>query len=121
MDAFYASVEQRDYPDLRGKAIAVGGSGRRGVITTASYEARKYGIGSAMPGFKAKALYKDIIFVRPRFDAYKEVSQQVRSVFKKYTDLIEPLSLDEAFLDVTQNKIDEPIATEIAKKIKQMF
>jgi len=118
MDAFYASVEQRDNPDLRGKAIAVGGSGRRGVITTASYEARKYGIGSAMPGFKAKALYKDIIFVKPRFDAYKEVSIQVRNIFKQYTDLIEPLSLDEAFLDVTENKIDEAIATEIAKKIK---
>ncbi len=119
MDAFYAAVEQRDNPELRGKAIAVGGSERRGVITTASYEARKYGIGSAMPGFKAKQLYDKIIFVKPRFQAYKEVSNQIRTIFHKYTDIIEPLSLDEAFLDVTENKINEPIATEVAKKIKQ--
>jgi len=118
MDAFFASVEQRDNPELKGKAIAVGGSERRGVITTASYEARKYGIGSAMPGFKAKQKFKDIIFVKPRFDVYYEVSRQVRAVFEKYTSLIEPLSLDEAFLDVTENNIGEPIATELAKIIK---
>lgn len=119
MDAFYASVEQRDDPSLRGKAIAVGGGSKRGVITTASYEARKFGVRSAMPGFKAKALCPHIIFVKPRFDAYKEASSKAREVFKRYTDLIEPLSLDEAYLDVTQNKMDQPIATELAKRIKE--
>lgn len=118
MDAFYASVEQRDFPELKDKAIAVGGGERRGVITTASYEARKYGVKSAMPGFKAKALCPHIIFVPPRFDAYIAASKQIRAIFKKYTDLIEPLSLDEAFLDVTKNKKDMPIATELAQAIK---
>lgn len=118
MDAFYAAVEQRDNPELRGKAIAVGGGSKRGVITTASYEARKFGVGSAMPGFKAKSLCPHIIFVKPRFDAYKEASYKVREVFKRYTDLIEPLSLDEAYLDVTENKMNETIATELAKSIK---
>jgi len=119
MDAFYASVEQRDFPELRGKAIAVGGGSRRGVITTASYEARKFGIRSAMPGFKAKVLCPHLIFVKPRFEAYKAVSKQIRAIFKNYTDLIEPLSLDEAYLDVTKNKINEPIATELAERIQK--
>lgn len=118
MDAFYASVEQRDDPSLRGKAIAVGGGSKRGVTTTASYEARKYGVRSAMPGWKAKELCPHIIFVKPRFDAYKEASIQIRAIFQRYTDLIEPLSLDEAFLDVTVNKVNEPIATKIAQSIK---
>ena len=119
MDAFYASVEQRDDPSLRGKAIAVGGGGKRGVICSASYEARKYGIRSAQPGFKARALYKDIIFVRPNFEKYKEVSEQIRSIFHEYTDLIEPLSLDEAYLDVTENKMGLNNAVMIAEEIRQ--
>jgi len=118
MDAFYASVEQRDFPELRGKAIAVGGGGRRGVVATASYEARKYGVHSAMPGFMAKQKCRDLIFVKPRYEAYKEASQQIRTIFQTYTDLIEPLSLDEAYLDVTENKKNEPLATELAKKIR---
>jgi len=119
MDAFYASVEQRDNPELRGKAIAVGGGSKRGVITTASYEARKFGVRSAMPGFKARQLCPHLIFVKPRFLAYKEASQTIRTVFSEYTDLIEPLSLDEAFLDVTNNKKDEPLATKVAEQIRQ--
>lgn len=119
MDAFYASVEQRDNPELRGKPIAVGGGQSRGVTTTASYEARKYGVRSAMPGFKAKQLCPHLIFVPPRFDAYKEASRQIREVFRQYTDLIEPLSLDEAYLDVTINKVSEPIATNVAAEIKK--
>ena len=118
MDAFYASVEQRDFPEYRGKPIAVGGGGKRGVTTTASYEARKYGVKSAMPGYMARALCPHIIFVPPRFDAYKEVSQQIRALFKEYTDLIEPLSLDEAFLDVTINKTEHRYAIDIAHEIK---
>ncbi len=117
MDAFYASVEQRDNPDLRGKPIAVGGGANRGVTTTASYEARKFGVRSAMPGYKAKQLCPDLIFVPPRFDVYKEVSHQIRNIFKAYTDLIEPLSLDEAFLDVTVNKKDIPYGMEVAQEI----
>lgn len=119
MDAFYASVEQRDNPELRGKPIAVGGGSKRGVTTTASYEARKFGVKSAMPGWKAKELCPNLIFVKPRFEAYKEASQQIRAIFKRYTDLIEPLSLDEAYLDVTDNKVDNPIATDIALEIKE--
>ena len=118
MDAFYASVEQRDHPEWRGKPIAVGGHEKRGVITTASYEARKFGVRSAMPGWKAAQLCPELIFVPLRFEAYKAVSKKIRAIFYQYTDLVEPLSLDEAYLDVTQNKINEPIATEIAKKIK---
>ena len=118
MDAFYASVEQRDNPSLKGLAIAVGGGEKRGVITTASYEARKFGVRSAMSGYEAKKRCPHIIFVPVRFEAYREASQKIRSIFANYTDLIEPLSFDEAFLDVTENKIQEPIATEIAKKIK---
>jgi len=118
MDAFYASVEQRDHPEWRGKAIAVGGGGRRGVVTTASYEARKFGVKSAMPGFKAIKLCPHLIFVPLRFDAYKAASQQIRAIFRRYTDIIEPLSFDEAFLDVTENKVNQPIATVIANEIR---
>jgi len=121
MDAFYASVEQRDDPELRGKALAVGGSpeGRGGVVATASYEARKFGVRSAMPSKKALQLCPHIIFVRPRFAVYKEVSQKIREIFRRYTDLIEPLSLDEAYLDVTEDKQGIGSAIEIAKMIKQ--
>jgi len=121
MDAFYASVEQRDNPELRGKAIAVGGSpeGRGGVVATASYEARKFGVRSAMPSKKALELCPHIIFIRPRFSAYKEVSQKIREIFRRYTDLIEPLSLDEAYLDVTEDKQYIGSAIAIAKLIKQ--
>ena len=117
MDAFYASVEQRDNPSLKGKPIAVGGGSERGVTTTASYEARKYGVKSAMPGYKAKQLCPSLIFVKPRFDAYKKVSQQVREIFNDYTDLIEPLSLDEAYLDVSDNKKKIPYAMDVAQEI----
>ncbi len=121
MDAFYASIEQRDNPDYKGKPIAVGGSpeGRGGVVAAASYEARKFGIRSAMPSKKAIQLCADVIFVRPRFDVYKEVSQKIRAIFQRYTDLIEPLSLDEAFLDVSDDKLGIGSAIEIAKMIKQ--
>jgi DNA polymerase-4 len=118
MDAFFASVEQRDFPELRGKPVAVGGRGRRGVVGAASYEARKYGVRSAMPSFKAEQLCKDLIFVKPRFEAYSQVSAQVMDIFKEYTDLVEPLSLDEAYLDVTENKKNITIATDIAREIK---
>ncbi|MGI9511051.1 MAG: DNA polymerase IV [Geminicoccaceae bacterium] len=118
MDAFYASVEQRDNPELRGLPIAVGG-GTRGVVTTASYEARKFGVRSAMPGFKARRLCPELIFVKVRFDAYRAASHEIREVFQRYTDLIEPLSLDEAYLDVTAPRRGGPIATEIAAAIKK--
>ncbi len=118
MDAFYASVEQRDNPDLRGKPIAVGGSAARGVVAAASYEARAYGVHSAMPSFTAKRKCPDLIFVPPRFDVYKAVSQQIREIFAEYTPLIEPLSLDEAYLDVTENLKGMEIATEIALEIR---
>ncbi|RKR82756.1 DNA polymerase-4 [Mucilaginibacter gracilis] len=121
MDAFYASVEQRDNPDYRGKPIVVGGlpEGRGGVVATASYEARKFGVRSAMPSKQALQLCPQAIFVRPRFAAYKEVSQHIREIFSRYTDLIEPLSLDEAYLDVTTDKLNIGSAIEIAQQIKQ--
>jgi DNA polymerase-4 len=120
MDAFYASVEQRDFPEYRGKAIAVGGSpDGRGVVATASYEARKFGVKSAMPSRQALQLCPHLLFVRPRFDAYKTVSAGIREIFSRYTDLIEPLSLDEAYLDVTEDKLNIGSALEIAKQIKQ--
>ena len=96
MDAFFASVEQRDFPELRGKPIVVGGNGRRGVVAAASYEARKFGVRSAMPGYKAAQLCPELIFVKHRFEVYKNVSTQIHEIFREYTDLIEPLSLDEA-------------------------
>ncbi|MFD0941281.1 DNA polymerase IV [Pedobacter boryungensis] len=121
MDAFYASVEQRDFPEYRGKPLVVGGSpeGRGGVVATASYEARKFGIHSAMTSKKAQQLCPYAIFVRPRFAAYKEVSQKIREIFSRYTDLIEPLSLDEAYLDVTLDKLNIGSAIAIAEQIKQ--
>jgi DNA polymerase-4 len=118
MDAFYASVEQRDFPDLRGKPIAVGGGGMRGVVAAASYEARRYGVRSAMPSVTAKRLCPDLIFVRHRFDVYREVSSQIREIFLSYTDLVEPLSLDEAYLDVTEPKRGPQSATLIAQAIR---
>ncbi len=119
MDAFFASVEQMDNPDLRGKPVAVGGGSSRGVVAAASYEARKYGVRSAMPGFKAKQKCPHLIFVPPRFKRYKELSAQIGEVFFEYTDLVEPLSLDEAYLDVTDNKPKIDSAIKIAKEIKQ--
>ena len=119
MDAFYASVEQRDHPEFRGKPLAVGGSRQRGVVAAASYEARKYGVRSAMPSALAYRKCPHIIFVKPRFEVYKAVSAQIRAIFHEYTDLVEPLSLDEAYLDVTNNKKSLPSATLIAKEIRQ--
>lgn len=119
MDAFFASIEQRDNPQYLGKPVAVGGERQRGVVAAASYEARKFGVRSAMPSVTAKRKCPELIFVYPRFSAYKEVSRQIREVFHEYTDLVEPLSLDEAFLDVTENKMNIPIATDIAKEIKE--
>jgi len=119
MDAFYASVEQMDNPELRGKPVAVGGSEIRGVVSAASYEARKFGVRSAISGVLAKKYCPHIIFVRPRFDRYKEISRQIHKIFHDYTDLVEPLSLDEAYLDVTQNKKGNPSATLIAQEIRK--
>lgn len=119
MDAFYASVEQMDNPELKGKPIAVGGGGTRGVVAAASYEARKFGVRSAISGYLAKKNCPDLIFVRPRFERYKEISDKIRSIFYDYTDLVEPLSLDEAYLDVTINKKGNPSATLIAQEIRK--
>ena len=119
MDAFYASVEQRDRPEFKGKPLVVGGDHVRGVIAAASYEARKFGVRSAMSSVVAKRKCPDLIFVHGNFDKYKAVSQQIRDIFFEYTDLVEPLSLDEAFLDVTMAKKGKPSATLIAKEIKQ--
>lgn len=119
MDAFYASVEQLDNPDLRGKAIAVGGGGERGVVSAASYEARKFGVRSAMAGALARKLCPELIFVKTNFERYREVSDQIRAVFHEFTDLVEPLSLDEAYLDVTENKVGMPSATVIASWVRQ--
>ncbi|MCG2419975.1 DNA polymerase IV [Aequorivita sp. F47161] len=119
MDAFYASVEQLDNPELRGKPLAVGGSSARGVVAAASYEARKFGIRSAMSGAMAIKLCPELIFVKTNFDRYKEVSKQIRQIFLEFTDLVEPLSLDEAYLDVTENKKGNPSATMIAEEIRK--
>lgn len=118
MDAFYASVEQRDNPELRGRPIAVGHAGDRGVVSAASYEARKYGVRSAMASIKAMRLCPDLVFVPGRMEIYKEVSDTIHSIFREYTDIIEPLALDEAFLDVTDNKLNIPLAIDIAREIK---
>ncbi len=118
MDAFYASVEQRDNPALRGKPVAVGGSRERGVVAAASYEARQYGVHSAMASMRAYRLCPEIIFVPPRFDHYRQISQHIRDIFFQYTDLVEPLSLDEAYLDVTHNKKENPSATYLAQAIR---
>ena len=119
MDAFYASVEQRDNPELRGKPIAVGHAEERGVVAAASYEARRFGVRSAMSSQKAKRLCPQLIFIPGRMGVYKEVSRQIHEIFHEYTDLVEPISLDEAFLDVTQNKPGIVLAVDIAKEIKQ--
>jgi DNA polymerase-4 len=124
MDAFYASVEQRDNPDLRGKPVAVGGSQERGVVAAASYEARKFGVRSAMPSVTAKRQCPDLIFVKPRFEVYKAISQQIREIFGEHTPIIEPLSLDEAYLDVTENlqgiSLARDVALAIRSKIKEV-
>ncbi|WP_375514777.1 hypothetical protein [uncultured Nostoc sp.] len=119
MDAFYASVEQRDNPSYRGKPLVVGGSpNQRGVVAAASYEARKFGIHSAMPSVTAFAKCPGLIFVRPRFDVYREVSTAIHAIFKRYTDLVEGVALDEAYLDITENKQNIPYASTIARYIK---
>src|SRR6266481_4482065 len=119
MDAFYASVEQRDNLELRGKPVAVGGSRERGVVAAASYEARKFGVRSAMPSVIARRKCPELIFTRPRFDVYREVSLQIRAIFAEYTSIIEPLSLDEAYLDVTENLQGITSATKIAEQIRE--
>lgn len=121
MDAFYASVEQRDDPALRGLPVAVGGGGPRGVVAAASYEARAFGVRSAMPGGQARRLCPDLVFVLPRFDAYRAVSAQIRGIFERFTDVIQPLSLDEAYLDVTQNRLGIRSATYIAQEIRRLI
>jgi DNA polymerase-4 len=118
MDAFYASVEQRDRPELRGKPVAVGGSRERGVVAAASYEARRYGVHSAMASVTAKRKCPDLVFVKPRFEVYKQVSLQIRDIFAEYTSLVEPLSLDEAYLDVTENLKGIAHATQIARELR---
>ena len=119
MDAFYASVEQLDRPELRGLAIAVGGESSRGVVSAASYEARNFGVKSAMSGIVAKKLCPNLIFVKPRFERYKEISNKIQSIFREYTSLVEPLSLDEAFLDVSEYPSATILAKEIRLKIKK--
>ena len=119
MDAFYASVEQRDNPDLRGRPVAVGGAAARGVVAAASYEARRFGVRSAMPSVTAKRRCPQLIFVPPRFGVYRAISAQIRAIMGEFTDLIEPLSLDEAYLDVTENKLEIQIASDVAKLIRE--
>ncbi|MEM9921427.1 MAG: DNA polymerase IV [Bacteroidota bacterium] len=119
MDAFFASIEQRDHPELRGKPVAVGGSSKRGVVASASYEARQFGVRSAMPSITAARLCPGLIFTKHRFAVYREVSQQIREIFLDYTDLVEPLSLDEAYLDVTNNKKEMVSAVAIAEEIRR--
>jgi DNA polymerase IV len=118
MDAFFASCEQRDFPELRGKPVAVGGASDRGVVAAASYEARTFGVKSAMPGSRARRLCPDLIFVPHRFDVYRTVSAQIRAIFLDYTALVQPLSLDEAYLDVTENSRGEASATRVAEDIR---
>ena len=119
MDAFYASIEQRDNPELRGRPVAVGHAGERGVVSAASYEARRYGVRSAMASLKAERLCPELVFVPVRIEVYEQVSQQIHDIFHEYTDLIEPLALDEAFLDVTHNKKGMALAVDIAREIKR--
>ncbi|MCV0382666.1 MAG: DNA polymerase IV [Erythrobacter sp.] len=119
MDAFFASVEQRDHPELRGLPVAVGGSSGRGVVAAASYEARRFGVKSAMPSVTAKRLCPDLVFCKSRFDVYREVSDQIRAIFRHHTELVEPLSLDEAYLDVTEDRLGIGSATRIAQMIRQ--
>jgi DNA polymerase-4 len=121
MDAFYASVEQRDDPQLRGKPVIVAWKGKRSVVCAASYEARKFGVHSAMPAVRAERLCPEAIFLPPDFTRYRAVSKEVREIFKRHTDLIEPLSLDEAYLDVTENKTGLPTATLVAKTIREQI
>ena len=121
MDAFYASVEQRDDPQLRGKPVIVAWKGKRSVVCAASYEARKFGVHSAMPAVRAERLFPGGIFVPPDFSRYRAVSREVGEIFKRHTDLIEPLSLDEAYLDVTENKTALPTATLVAKTIREQI
>jgi DNA polymerase-4 len=121
MDAFYASVEQRDDPKLRGKPVVVAWRGNRSVVCAASYEARRFGVRSAMPALRAERLCPEAIFVPPDFTRYKAVSRAVREIFQRHTDLIEPLSLDEAYLDVTRNKMELPTATRVAKRIREQI
>lgn len=118
MDAFYASIEQRDHPEYRGKPLVVGRPEKRGVVAAASYEARRYGIHSAMSSVKAQQLCPDLIFASSHMEYYKSISMQIHEIFHEYTDIIEPLALDEAFLDVTENKKNIPLAVDIAKEIK---
>src|SRR6202171_2755711 len=119
MDAFYASVEQRDAPELKGKPVVVGWPGERSVVCAASYEARKFGVHSAMPALRAKRLCPDAVFIFPNFDKYRAVSKDIRAIFERHTPLVEPLSLDEAYLDVTQELTGIPTATETAETIRR--
>ena len=121
MDAFYASVEQRDDPRLRGKPVVVAWKGNRSVVCAASYEARRFGVRSAMPAIHAERLCPEAIFVPPDFTRYRAVSQSTREIFRRHTDLVEPLSLDEAYLDVTENKTGLPTATRVAKTIREQI
>src|SRR5690606_25639090 len=118
MDAFYASVEQRDDPALRGRPVVVAWRGKRSVVCAASYEARRFGVRSAMPAVRAERLCQDAVFVPPDFTRYRTVSRQVRDIFLRHTDLVEPLSLDEAYLDVTENRLGLPSATAVAEAIR---
>lgn len=119
MDAFYASVEQRDDPVLRGRPVAVGGSRERGVVAAASYEARVFGVRSAMPSATARRLCPDLVFVRPRFEVYRAISEEIRAVFAEHTELIEPVALDEAYLDVTANLQGLPSTTAVGRAIRE--
>src|SRR5216117_37128 len=121
MDAFYASVEQRDDPELRGKPVIVAWRGNRSVVCAASYEARRFGVRSAMPAVRAERLCPDAVFVRPDFTRYRTVSRLAREIFKRHTDLVEPLSLDEAYLDVTENNTGLPTATRVASAIREQI